>query len=177
MLKLKYSLSYIRDKPLDAMKVVIITYMISYSLNGHAQLSRRGWICVLVIRTVHVGVDLLSPCRCAGSFDPLLIAQKQWKFRTHLLRVQRCLRFLYSSTNSLQRILWSHNIGIVTRKPVFGCMPIIKAQTSVRIHADWSALLFFTICRYSIRTCTWTISVFYILCSEARQAGLSFMLL
>ena len=122
---LKYPLSYIRVTQLDAMKIVIITYMISYSLNGHAQLSRRAEsVFLLYVLCVRGGfVESMQMCRLFRPFAYHLKAMKQRKFRAHLLRVQRCPHFAYSSTNSLQSILWSHNIGIVTRKPDFVVCP------------------------------------------------------
>ena len=68
-------------------------------------------------------VESMQMCRLFRPFAYHLKAMKQRKFRAHFLRVQRCLHFAYSSTNSLQRILWSHNIGIVTRKPDFNVCP------------------------------------------------------
>ena len=68
-------------------------------------------------------VESMQMCRLFRPFAYHLKAMKQRKFRTHFLRVQRCLHFAYSSTNSLQRILWSHNIGIVTRKPDLNVCP------------------------------------------------------
>ena len=162
------------------MKIVIITYMIfSYSLNGHAQLSSRaksgfllyvlcvyGWVC-----WVHADVQARSTlCLSPKSNEAMEILNPS--FACPAMSALLLFIYKFSTAHSLVSHYWHRH-----KKARFGCMPITKAQTRMRIHSDWSALLFFTIGRYSIRTCTWNISVCYILCSEARQAGLSFMLL
>ena len=40
--------------------------------------------------------------------------------------------------------VWAEYMGLDARNPVFGSLRTTQAQTSLRIHADWSALLLFT---------------------------------
>ena len=136
---LKYPLSYIRVTHLDPMKIVNITNMISYSLNGHALLSSRAesGFYLYVLCVMGWIAESMQMCRLVRPFAYHQTAMKQRKFRAHLLRVQRCLHLAYSSTNSFSTAhslltqYWHRH-----KKARFCCVPITKAQNNVRIHAD-----------------------------------------
>ena len=76
---LKHPLSYIRVTQLNAMKIVIITYMISYSIHGHAQFSRRAEsVFLLYVLCVRGGfVESMQMCRLFRPFAYHLKAMKQ----------------------------------------------------------------------------------------------------
>ena len=135
---LKYPLSYIRVTHLDPMKIVNITNMISYSLNGHAQLSSRAESGFLLYVLCVLGwiAESMQMCRLVR---PNLSSNSNeaTKIYSPSFACPAMPPLNYSSTNSfstahslLTQYLHRH------KKARFCCMPITKAQNNVRIHAD-----------------------------------------